>query len=106
MSYPLVGSIKKCVDRVHNSSFADPFSDLILGDTTWAQSIMAYRELQKNQYNNANASLQSLLFWGLADRESDEARNIFEECAMHYAATNGIHLFEHILDLYDWVSCP
>ena len=23
---------------------------------------------------------------------------------MHYAATNDVLLFEHILDLYDWVS--
>ena len=65
---------------------------------------MAYRELQKTQYYDANASLQSLLFRGLADRESDEARNIFKERAMCYAATNDVLLFEHILDLYDWVS--
>ena len=48
--YPLIGSIKKCVDRVHNSGLGDPFSDLILGDAIWAQSIVAYRELQKTQY--------------------------------------------------------
>ena len=65
---------------------------------------MAYHKLQKTQYYDANASLQSLLFQGLADRESDKARNIFEERAMHYAATNDVLLFEHILDLYDWVS--
>ena len=93
--YPLVGSIKKCVNRVHKSSLADPFSDLILGDTIWAQSIMAYWELQKTQYNNANASLQSLLFQGLANRESNKARNIFKEHAMHYSTTNNVHLFEH-----------
>ena len=65
---------------------------------------MAYCELQKTQYYNANASLQSLLFRGLADQESNKARNIFEERAMRYAATNDVLLFEHILDLYDWVS--
>ena len=48
--YPLIGSIKKRVDQVHDSGLGDPFSDLILGDTIWAQSIMAYRELQKTQY--------------------------------------------------------
>ena len=102
--YPLVGSIKKCLNRVHESGLADPFSDLILGDAIWVQSIMAYQEFQKTQYNNTNTSLQSLLFWGLANRESDEARNIFKEQAMHYVATNDVHLFEHILNLYDWVS--
>ena len=56
------------------------------------------------QYNNANASLRSLLFWGLVDRESNKARNIFEERTMHYAATNNVHLFEHILNLCNWVS--
>ena len=102
--YPLIGSIKKRVDRVHDSGLGDLFSDLILGDTIWAQSIVAYRELQKTQYYDANASLQSLLFRGLADRESDEARNVFEERAMRYATMNDVLLFEHILDLYDWVS--
>ena len=102
--YPLIGSIKKHVDRVHDSGLGDPFSDLILGDAIWAQSIVAYRKLQKTQYYDANASLQSLLFQGLADRESDEARNIFEERAMRYAAANDVLLFEHILDLYNWVS--
>ena len=104
MPYPLVGSIKKRVNRVHESGLADPFSDLILGDAIWAQLIVVYRELQKTQYNNSNASLQSLLFWGLADREFNEARNIFEECAICYVTTNNVHLFEHILNLYDWVS--
>ena len=99
--YPLIGSIKKCVDQVHDSGLGDPFSDLILGDAIWAQSIVAYHELQKTQYYNANTSIQSLLFRGLADWESDEARNIFEERAMCYAATNDVLLFEHILDLYD-----
>ena len=102
--YPLIGSIKKRVDQVHDSGLGDLFSNLILGDTIWAQAIVAYRELQKTQYYNANTSLQSLLFRGLADRESDEARNIFEERAMRYSATNDVLLFEHILDLYDWVS--
>ena len=102
--YPLVGSIKKCLNRVHESGLADPFSDLILGDAIWVQSIVAYQEFQKTQYNNTNTSLQSLLFQGLADREFDKARNIFKEHTMHYAATNDIHLFEHILNLYDWVS--
>ena len=60
--YPLIGSIKKCVDRVHNCGLGDPFSDLILGDAIWAQSIVAYHELQKTQYYGANTSLQSLLF--------------------------------------------
>ena len=60
--YPLIGSIKKRVDRVHDSGLGDPFSNLILGDAIWAQSIVAYRELQKTQYYDANASLQSLLF--------------------------------------------
>ena len=49
--YPLIGSIKKRVDRVHDSGLGDPFSDLILGDAIWAQSIVAYRELQKTQYS-------------------------------------------------------
>ena len=61
--YPLIGSIKKCVDRAHDSGLGDPFSNLILGDTIWAQSIMAYCELQKTQYYDANTSLQSLLFY-------------------------------------------
>ena len=102
--YPLIGSIKKHVDQVHNSGLGDPFSDLILGDAIWAQSIVAYCELQKTQYYNTNASLQSLLFCSLADQESNEARNIFEERAMCYLATNDVLLFEYILDLYDWVS--
>ena len=65
---------------------------------------MAYCELQKTQYYDANTSLQSLLFRGLADQEFNKARNIFEERAMHYSAMNGVLLFKHILDLYDWVS--
>ena len=65
---------------------------------------MAYQELQKTQFNNANTSLQSLLFRGLANRESDKARNIFKEQATCYAATNNVHLFEHTLNLYEWAS--
>ena len=99
--YLLIGSIKKRVDQVHDSGLGDPFSDLILGDAIWAQSIVAYCELQKTQYYDANTSLQSLLFRSLADWESNETRNIFEERAMHYSATNDVLLFEHILDLYN-----
>ena len=44
------------------------------------------------------------MFCGLANQESDEARNIFKERAMRYSAMNDVLLFEHILDLHDWVN--
>ena len=65
---------------------------------------MAYHKIQKPKCHYANIALQLLLSCGLANFVQEDVKNVEEENVIYYTAVNDVQFFEHLLDLYDWVS--